>query len=220
MKINVKGTIISNDNKWLYDLFEMDSTSPKDIDSKLENANGQDVTLEINSGGGSVFAASEIYSRLKSYTGNINVQIVGLAASAASVIAMAGKKIAISPTAQLMIHNASSSVSGDSNDMEHAAEFLRGTNESIASSYLLKTGIEKETLLELMDNETWMTAEKALELGFVDEIMFKPTELTNDIGLMIPESVAETIKNERIKMNQLMVENESMKIKLLEKGSL
>lgn len=217
VKIQVKGTIISNDNKWLYDWFEMDSTSPRDIDSKLEEANGQDITVEINSGGGSVFAGSEIYTRLKAYTGDVKVEIVGLAASAASVIAMAGRHVSISPTAQIMIHNATSSANGDYRDMEHSADILKNVNESIASSYILKTQLDKETLLGLMDKETWMTADKACELGFADEIMFKQPTLTNDVGFILPQNIIDTVKNERIKLNNLMVENEKLKIELLEK---
>lgn len=217
VKIQVKGTIISNDNKWLYDWFEMDSTSPRDIDSKLEEANGQDITVEINSGGGSVFAGSEIYTRLKAYTGDVKVEIVGLAASAASVIAMAGRHVSISPTAQIMIHNATSSANGDYRDMEHSADILKNVNESIASSYILKTQLDKETLLGLMDKETWMTADKACELGFADEVMFKQPTLTNDVGFILPQNIIDTVKKERIKLNNLMVENENLKIKLLEK---
>ena len=217
VKIQVKGTIISNDNKWLYDWFEMDSTSPRDIDSKLEEANGQDITVEINSGGGSVFAGSEIYTRLKAYTGDVKVEIVGLAASAASVIAMAGRHVSISPTAQIMIHNATSSANGDYRDMEHSADILKNVNESIASSYILKTQLDKETLLGLMDKETWMTADKACEFGFADEIMFKQPTLTNDVGFILPQNIIDTVKNERIKLNNLMVENEKLKIELLEK---
>ena len=107
MKINIKGPIVRDNEAWIYDYFEMESTSPKKIQSELDKANGQSIDVDINSGGGSVFAGSEIYTAIKSYKGDVTVRIVGLAASAASVIAMAGKKVMMSPTAQLMIHNVS-----------------------------------------------------------------------------------------------------------------
>ncbi|MBO8759618.1 ATP-dependent Clp protease proteolytic subunit, partial [Staphylococcus aureus] len=105
MKINVKGAIIPNDDKWIYEMLEMDATSPKDIADSLPDTN-EDIDVIINSGGGDVYSGSEIYTSLKTYPGKVNIKIVGVAASAASVIAMAGDHIEISPTAQIMIHNA------------------------------------------------------------------------------------------------------------------
>src|SRR5699024_11157947 len=124
--IEVKGPIISNDDAWIYEWLDWEHTSPKNISKQLKEINGQDVTIEINSPGGSVFAGSEIYTAFKSYKGNVTVKIVGLAASAASVIAMAGNTVQISPTAQIMIHNSSVGVGGDRNTMAHTAEFLKG----------------------------------------------------------------------------------------------
>ena len=121
-KIKVKGTIIPNDLKWIYDWFEMDSTCPNDVSNILDGINGEEVEIEVNSGGGDVYSGSEIYTALKSYAGNKVVKVVGLAASAASIIAMAGDRILISPTAQIMIHNVSSSASGDYRNLEHEAE--------------------------------------------------------------------------------------------------
>ena len=108
----------------------------------------------INSGGGSVFAASEIYTTLKSYMGNVIVKIVGLAASAASVVAMAGTKVLMSPTAQMMIHNVTTYAEGDYRDMEHTAVILKNANDTIANAYRLKSGKTQEELLALMDDET------------------------------------------------------------------
>jgi len=125
MKISVRGPIISNDDKWIYDYFDIESTTPKMVSDAIEKANGEELEVEINSGGGSVFAGSEIYTALKAYKGNVVTKVVGLAASAASVIAVAGKKVLMSPTAQLMIHNVSAYVGGDYRDMEHMAEELR-----------------------------------------------------------------------------------------------
>jgi len=152
-KINIKGVIIPNDHKWIYDWFEMESTCPNDVSKVIDDANGEDVEIVINSGGGDVFSGSEIYTVLKDYKGNKTVKIVGVAASAASIIAMAGDKVLISPTAQIMIHNVRASGSGDYRDFEHTADVLKNYNKSIANAYRLKTGLSEKELLELMDKE-------------------------------------------------------------------
>lgn len=197
-KIKIKGVIIPNDYKWIYDWFEMDSTCPNDVSNEIDKANGEEIEIEINSGGGDVYAGSEIYTALKSYKGNKVAKIVGIAASAASVIAMAGNKVLISPTAQIMIHNVSSYAQGDYRDLEHEAEVLKNYNSTIANAYTLKTGMKKEELLAMMDKETWLTPEKALEYKFADEIMFQ-----NEVNLvasfgnlqMLPEEVINKIRN-------------------------
>ncbi|WP_251861962.1 head maturation protease, ClpP-related [Clostridium sp. Marseille-Q2269] len=171
MDIEIKGDIIEDDNKWIYDWIGWSYTSPKNVISKLKEANGQPVTLKVNSPGGSVAAASEIYTELRSYQGEVNIQIVGLAASAASVISMAGKS-SMSPTGQLMVHNVSSSACGDYRAMDHMSGILKNANETIANAYIDKSGMSKEQALQLMNNETWLTAEKAKDLGLIDEIMF------------------------------------------------
>lgn len=198
MKVNIKGPIVGNSEAWIYEWFGIEATSPNSVNKVLEKANGEDIEVEINSGGGSVFAGSEIYTALKSYSGNVTVKIVGLAASAASVIAMAGNKVMMSPTAQIMIHNVSSRASGDYRDMEHTAEVLRNANDTIANAYRIKTGKTQEELLALMDHETWMTAEKAKELGFIDEIMFEndlQLVASTDYSGMLPPEVINKIRN-------------------------
>lgn len=207
MKVNIKGPIVGNSEVWIYEWFGIEVTSPSMVDKAIEKANGEDLEVVINSGGGSVFAGSEIYTALKSYPGNVTVKIVGLAASAASVVAMAGKKIMMSPTAQMMIHNVSSCAAGDYREMEHTAEILKSANDTIANAYRLKTGKAQEELLRLMDNETWMTAQKAKEHGFIDEIMFEDLQLaasTSYSGLLPPEvinKIRNTIKNPNIDKN-------------------
>ncbi|ASN72282.1 putative peptidase S14 ClpP [uncultured Caudovirales phage] len=173
MKINIKGPIIPSSQQWVYDWFGMEATSPQKVNDLIEKANGEDLDVEINSGGGSVFAASEIYTALKSYQGKTTGKIVGLAASAASVIAMGVKILSMSPTGQIMIHNSSTWTEGDYREMEHTADVLKSINDTIANAYRIKTGKTQEELLALMDNETWLTAQKAKELGFIDEIMFE-----------------------------------------------
>lgn len=135
--IPIKGTIVSNNDSWIYDWFGWDYTAPKNV---VLPETGEDIEVHINSGGGDVYAGSEIYTALRSYSGKVVVKIVGIAASAASVIAMAGDEVEISPTAQIMIHNVSSNVSGDHNALLHEAEVLEGFNKSIANAYIYKTG--------------------------------------------------------------------------------
>ena len=171
MKINIKGTIVPNDDQWIYDLFDIDATSPAKVSEGIAAAAEKSEPLEvyINSGGGDIFAASEIYSVIREYSGDVKIHVVGLAASAASVIACAGKSD-ISPTAQIMVHNVSSATSGDYHDMDKMSEILQKANETIANAYITKSGMTKEKALEIMDKETWLTADEAVELGLIDEI--------------------------------------------------
>ena len=188
-KIEVKGTIVGNADKWIYEWFCMDATCPKDVNAAISEANGEPLLVEINSGGGDVFAGSEIYTALKAYAGTVEINIVGLAASAASVIAQAGHS-RISPTALFMVHNVSGSAAGDFHDMQQEAEILQTANKAVAAAYLEKTGKSMEELLGIMDAETWMDAQKAVEYGFVDEVMFAsaPT-LTNGIGVLPAQTI-------------------------------
>ena len=188
-KIEVKGTIVRNADKWIYEWFGMDATCPKDVNAAISEANGEPLLVEINSGGGDVFAGSEIYTALKAYAGTVEINIVGLAASAASVIAQAGHS-RISPTALFMVHNVSGYATGDFHDMQQEAEILQTANKAVAAAYLEKTGKTMEELLGIMDAETWMDAQKAVEYGFVDEVMFAsaPT-LTNGIGVLSAQTI-------------------------------
>jgi len=198
VKVKIKGVIIPNDDKWIYDWFEMDSTCPREVEKEIEKANGEDLEVIINSPGGDVFSGSEIYTLLKDYNGNVVVKIVGVAASAASIIAMAGKKIMMSPTAEMMIHNTTSITRGDYKIMEHEAQVLRDYNGTIANAYMIKSGMSKEDLLALMDKETWLTPEKALEYKLIDEIMFMdntPKLAASFGGIMLPQEVINKIRN-------------------------
>lgn len=174
IKIPVKGDIIDNDTAEFYDFWGMNNyCSPNQVESALQNANHQSVTVEIASNGGDVFAGSEIYSLLKGYDNDVMVNIVGLAASAASVIAMAGDTVKIAPTAQIMIHKAWTDSQGNADDLEHQANVLGTIDQSIASAYEKKTGMNQDELLQMMSNETWLTAKDAVDKGFADEIMFE-----------------------------------------------
>lgn len=204
-KIKIKGPIVDNDDQWIYDLFGIEATSPKKVEEVISKAKGKDVEVEINSGGGSVFAGSEIYTMLKSYEGQVLAKIVGIAASAASVIAMAGDIVAMSPTAQMMIHNSSTYQEGDHNEMTKTAEILKSTDNTIANAYRIKSGKSQEELLDLMNQETWLTAEKAKELNLIDEIMFEEEVLlvaSIDYSGLLPMAVINKMKNERKKEKQ------------------
>lgn len=183
MDIEVKGDIIEEEDSWFYDWIGWSYTSAKNVTEQLKQANGEQVTVKVNSPGGSVFAASEIYTELRNYKGNVNIEIVGLAASAASVISMAGNS-KMSPTAQLMVHNVSTGgVRGDYRVMEHTAEVLKNANDTIANAYIAKSGMSREKALELMNNESWLSAQKAKELGLIDEIMFENDDISKLKGL-------------------------------------
>ncbi|WP_315970218.1 head maturation protease, ClpP-related [Clostridium botulinum] len=199
IKINVKGTIISNDDKMIYDWFEMDSTCPRDIEESLNKAKkNEEIEVIINSGGGSVFAGSEIYSLLKEYRGKITGKIVGLAASATSVIAMGCDILKISPTAQLMIHRASMISAGNSEDFAKGAEVLEGIDKSIANAYILKTGLKQDELLDMMSKETWLDAKTAKEKGFADEILFDEDNkiVASFNSGVIPQQIINKLRNE------------------------
>ena len=129
------------------------------------------VTIWINSPGGDCIAASQIYSMLMDYKGNVTVKIDGIAASAASVIAMAGTKVLMAPTALMMIHNPATAAFGDHVDMKKAIEMLDEVKESIINAYEIRTGLSHTQLSHMMDETTWMNAKKAIELGFADDLL-------------------------------------------------
>lgn len=193
--IDIKGEIINSNNQWIYDWLGMEATSPKKISDALRDAGGEDVEIHINSPGGDVFAGSEIYTLLRGYSGKVKIKILGIAASAASVIAQAGES-EISPTGMFMIHNVKTWSSGDYRDMKYTAEALRAANESIINAYVAKTGMTQEELQGLMDRETYMAAAQAVEYGFIDKVMFteQAPELRNGFGLL-PEETLKKIKN-------------------------
>lgn len=175
-KIAVKGVIVNNSDYPVYEWLDIEATCPRLIHNQLAEANGQPVEVDINSGGGDVFAGSEIYSALRAYSlngGRVTVNIVGLAASIASVIAMAGDVVRITPVGQIMIHNAHiNGASGDYRDMNHMSGVLKNVNQTLANAYRIKTGKTEGELLSMLDDETWLTPEQALRHGFIDEILF------------------------------------------------
>ena len=163
----------------------------KKIIKALQDAGGEDVEIYINSPGGSIFAGSEIYTELRNYSGKKIIKITGIAASAASVIAQAGE-CEISPTGMFMIHNVKTSASGDYRDMDNTGDALRAANQSIMNAYIDKTGMDAEILQDLMDRETYLSAQQAVDHGFVDKIMFSDNAIPmqNAFGGIPPETIA------------------------------
>ena len=164
-----------------------DEITPQMFRDELESGEG-DVSVWINSPGGNVFAAAEIYTMLKDYKGSITVKIDAIAASAASVVAMAGDTVQMSPVAMLMIHDPSTVAMGNTKDMEKAIEVLNEVKESIINAYAAKSGLTHARIANLMSNETWMNAKKAVELGFADEILFAKKEDAPDSDPADPEN--------------------------------
>ncbi|MGJ4851318.1 head maturation protease, ClpP-related [Bacillota bacterium Meth-B3] len=149
-----------------------DDVTPAAFKAELLAGSGP-ITIWLNSPGGDCVAAAQIYNMLMEYPGDVTVKIDGIAASAASVIAMAGTRVLMSPVSTMMIHNPLTVAIGDSEEMRKAIQMLDEYKESIINAYEIKTGLSRAKLSHLMDAETWMNANKALELGFCDEIMFK-----------------------------------------------
>ncbi|HCW3602429.1 Clp protease ClpP [Staphylococcus aureus] len=221
MKINVKGAIIPNNDKWIYQMLEMDATSPKDIADSLPDTN-EDIDVIINSGGGDVYSGSEIYTSLKTYPGKVNIKIVGVAASAASVIAMAGDHIEMSPTAQMMIHNAWTMAMGDINEMQKTVDMLDSVNKGIANAYINKTGKTEDEILSLMNKETWFNAQDAVEHGFADSKMFDETapRLVANSGQMLSDDVINRVTALVSKTPEMKIDIDAIANKVIEKMNI
>lgn len=148
-----------------------DEVTPKQFKKDLDDLGDvEEISVFVNSGGGDVFAGQAIYSMLKRHKATINVYIDGLAASIASVVAMAGDTIYMPKNAMMMIHNPYTFAFGDSSEFRKMADTLDQVREGIITTYLDKTGMDKQEIIDLMDAETWMTAEEAVEYGFADEL--------------------------------------------------
>lgn len=186
-KIEIKGAIIPNNSIEAYKKEGKEHTALQDIELP---SSSQPVEVIINSGGGDVFTGSEIYSRLKDYKGQVTVKIVGVCASIASVIAMAGDTVEMSPTGLFMIHNAMAWTYGNTKEHKKQIEALEVVNNSIALAYQNKTGLPMETIRNLMEEETWFSCDRALEYGFVDKQMFMK-KISREMVASILEHVPE-----------------------------
>jgi len=197
--IDIKGTVVDDETAAFYSFFGIPSVSPSAVAQILNDGDDDDdVEVNVASNGGDVFSASEIYTMLRQSKANVTVNIQGLAASAASVIAMAGNKVNISPTAQLMIHQAASYGGGNKDDLAHEIDVLDGIDKSIASAYESKTGMAQGDLLNMMAKETWIGAQEAVDKGFADEIMFvdeKQAAFSNATANIVPKSAVNKLLN-------------------------
>lgn len=173
--IPIKGDIVTNNYGWFYDLFGDDYASPQSVADAITAANGDDLQIEISSPGGLVDAGSEIYTMLRAYAAPVTVNVVAAAYSAASIIAMAGDTVQMSPVAMMMIHNVSGGASGDYHDLANASEMLKKSNTALANAYMQKTGKSQEEILALMDSTYWLDPQSAVDQGFADKLMFEDT---------------------------------------------
>jgi Protease subunit of ATP-dependent Clp proteases len=219
--INIKGPIVPSDEAWIYDWFRIECANPKAVNDAIKKANGEKLDVYINSGGGDIFAGSEIYSSLRSYKGDVLIHVVGLAASAASVVASA-RESEIEPTAMLMVHNVSCTAQGDYHDMKHQAEVLQKANKTIANAYIAKTGMSEAEALALMDHETWLTAQEAVEKKLCDR-MATSTQASGSTNTMqfaasynsgmLPRNVIDKMRSDRMKDTKKRIAD---KIKFIE----
>lgn len=184
--LKFNGAVADNDYEEVYDWFGMESVTPKKVADFLNNANGEDVTIQINSGGGSVFAGSEIFTDLSKYPGNVTAEISGICASAATFVLLAANHIAITPIGQVMIHNVAGGQNGDYRDMNSMSKVLLGASENIADLYAKRMNISSEEAQALMDAETWYNAKQAKESGLVDEILFEDNQQVQLVASMSP----------------------------------
>lgn len=194
----MKGEVIPDDYSDVYDFLNYQYFSPQSISDALTEADGEDVSLEINSPGGYIDAGSEIYTELMEYPGKINANIVGYACSAASWIALAADHVAMSPTAQMMIHRASGGAVGNSADMQSEYNALDQMDKSFVDLYSKRTGKSPEDIYQMMTDTTWMNAKTAVENGFADEVMFEnkePALVNADGSLSIKPEMINKIKN-------------------------
>lgn len=204
-QIDLKGDIIPNGDKWIYDWLEWDSVCPREISEAISRMQPEEeLEVFINSGGGDVQAGQEIYSLLKSV--NSVAKIQGFAASAAGVAAMGCRKVLISDVGTIMIHNVwCGGVSGDYHEMDKASGMLKALNESMANAYAAKSGRPVSEILEIMDRETWIPAEKAMEYGFADGLIpAEATKYTNSFcGLQLTEEIRQRVLKEKAERDEM-----------------
>ena len=179
-----------------------DEVTPAIFKEELNAGDGA-IVLHINSPGGDCVAASQIYTFLMDYPGDVIVQIDGIAASAASVIAMAGTTVRMSPTALMMVHNPWTTAMGDASEMQKAIDLLDEVKESIINAYQIKTGLNREMLSAIMDAETWLNAHKARQLGFCDEVLYEDGGNAEETGDR-PDFIFSAKTSERRLMNKIL----------------
>lgn len=202
--VEIKGDIIPNDYKWIYDWLEWESTCPNDIKTAIASLKpGEQLMVLINSGGGSVTAGQEMYSLLREVDSVAKIQ--GIAASAAGVVAMGCQKVYMSPVAAIMIHNVSvSGISGDYHEMDKASRMLKTLDECMSQAFAEKSGMSVESVLKIMDKETWLTARMAMEHQFIDGILEteQPSFTNAMFGLRLTEEIRQKVVAEKERIDR------------------
>lgn len=174
--VNIRGVMVPNDYKWFYDYWGEDCTCPRDVQAVMDVFQpGDEIEVFINSPGGVIDVGSEIYTLLRSRKDDVKIYITGEACSAASIAAMAAY-CEMSPTALMMVHCVSTRASGNHSTFEHASEMLRTADKALCQAYVTKSGMTEAEALEMMEKETWLTAEQAKERGLIDAVMFEEKE--------------------------------------------
>lgn len=206
--LTINGTIA--EDSWVDD-----EVTPQVFQDELSQGKGP-IDLWLNSPGGDCVAASCIYTMLMNYPDDVNVKIDGIAASAASVIAMAGTKVSMAPTAMIMIHNPLTIVGGQKEDLDQAAQMLAETKESIINAYELKTNLPREKISAMMDDETWMNVNKAIELGFADDMLGQNKDITDCYSYSDKQSDLVVLnKLKRTSQNTISVKSLQKRLSLL-----
>ncbi len=192
-ELRIEGDIVDNEDAWIYEWFGIPAASPNAFKNELAQYAGLPITVWIDSYGGSVFAAAGIYNALKAHDGTVTVKIDGKAMSAATVIAMAGDELLMSPVAIMMIHNPLTEVYGYASDLRKLADVLDEVKETIINAYQLKTGRPRNKISAMMDDEEYMSAKKAIKEGFADGMLYedsavKPIEMAFNRGAILGSS--------------------------------
>ena len=214
-RIDIRGVIIPNDYKWYYDWFKEDSTCPRDVQKVIDTYPNESHDIYINSPGGAIDVGSEIYTMLRGHAAGIKIYITGQACSAAAVLAAAGYW-ALSPTALLLVHCVSSGARGNHSDMEHMAEVLRTADRALCTAYMDKTGMTEQEVLDMMEHETWLNAQQALEKKLIDKIMFEQQEPELMTASMFALPSKEQMERARTLAMAPEMERAMMDLKLLE----
>lgn len=219
-KIEIKGPIVSNTSGWVYDWLGWDSAYPKALQKALEEADGDDVILEVNSNGGLATAGFEMYKIIKDYPGKVTVHLIN-AMSAASFIVCAADEALASDAAILMIHNTQCYAEGDYRDMEMEADALKEFNQGIINVYMRKTGMSQEKLQELMDHDTHMSPQKAIQYGFIDGYLYGDPEESKgkdqDVsGMVVVNATVPIITDDKAHEIMSMLQGEGVAGKLQE----
>lgn len=202
-KIQLKGDVVSDRIGQLFDWFDLDSIYPNKLKQALDDSNGEDVEVTMTTNGGSVFAGQEIYDLIQSYNGKTILKISGLVASIGTLISCAFDEVLISPVGTFMIHNPTlGEVSGEKSDMEKAAQLLETVESTLVSAYVAKTGLEQSELVEMMANETFMTAQETVDKGFADGLITDETPTLSLVAGLNLNNLGFIQKLQQIKDNE------------------